>query len=177
MNLLFNASKNKKLFLALYVLIGLNALWFALKGAMVNLDVSKNILDLRLFYSLDDVMQYFDSIGEEGRNDYRFVTLVVDSLFPILYGTLIILQTAGAVGKFFNKNKMLLMLCLIAPLGLVLFDFLENANTRALLNAYPNISEDMVQQGQFYTQTKWTFGAIAVTTLILFNILGKKRRT
>jgi purine-cytosine permease-like protein len=176
MNILFNAAKNKKILLAIYSLIGLNALWFALKGAMVHIDPLENILDLRLFYSVNDVQLYFNSLGESGRSNYVFVTKYVDSVFPVLYGTLLVLQMAGIIGKFFNKNIALLFLCLLPIIGLVLFDFLENTNTRNLLHSYPNLSEELVKKGELFTQIKWAFGACAITLLVLLSIIGKQKK-
>lgn len=160
----------------MYGLIGFNAIWFVLKGATFHIDLSKNILDLRLFYTLGDVQYYFDSLGEAGRKNYIYVTRYVDSLFPILYGTLLILQTAQVIGKYFNKSNLLLLVGISLSLGIVIFDFMENNNTRNMLISYPNISEDMVQTGEKFTQIKWTFATATISFMVLLHFLGKKRR-
>ncbi|MFK7935190.1 MAG: hypothetical protein AB8G22_16885, partial [Saprospiraceae bacterium] len=45
------------------------------------------------------------------------------------------------------------------PLGIVLFDYLENFNTLQMLAQFPSITEEMANRGSLFTSTKWGFAA------------------
>ena len=165
LNFLFKLSDNKIIYRLLLVLLVIELVWFQFYGMKLNLDLSKNPLDLRLGYSSQDVINYLTYRGEAGRDDYKFALSVIDVIFPILYGLILIIDVSKIAKKFFNSNPVVHLLFVSTPVGVVVFDLLENKNTLSMIAAFPNITEDMAAKGSIYTLAKWSLGGL--TALII----------
>ena len=124
-----------------------------------------NMLDLELFYNETKVIASFNAIGPDGRSVYVLSALILDTLYPILYTSLIL----GAFIKLFKNSKILLFL----PIAAFSFDILENLQITRLNLNFPNINEFHVYLSSMTTSAKWI--VIAMTIAVLSYGIIKKR--
>ena len=129
-------------------------------------NIFSNMLDLELFYRKDNVVESFNTIGPDGQSVYVLSSLVLDTIYPILYTSLIL----GAYVKLFKSSRVFLFI----PLTAFSFDILENLQITRLILNFPNVNETHVYLSSMTTSFKW----IAILITILFLIYGiiKKRK-
>ena len=123
------------------------------------------MLDLELFYGKEDVVKNLDAIGPDGQNIYILSSLILDTLYPILYTSLFI----GAYVKLYKSSQLILFL----PLTAFSFDILENLQIIRLILNFPNINETHVYFSSMTTSLKWI--AIVITISVLIYGIIKKR--
>lgn len=167
LNFIFNLSAKKSVYRILLLILIIDIVWFNFYGVKFNFDISKNSLDLRFGYTSEEVSYYFNYLGEGGRADYKYAMSIIDMMFPLVYGMLLILQVASIVKKLYNANTVLLFILILLPVGTIVFDYLENLNTLKMLVAYPEIKDDLVTKGSFFTQTKWLFSSLTITFITI----------
>ena len=96
-------------------------------------------------------------MGPDGRSIYVLSSLLLDTVYPILYLSLFL----GAYFKLFRSSKAILFVPVIA----FSFDILENLQITRLNLNFPNINETHVYLASMTTSLKWI--AIAITVLVL----------
>ncbi len=129
-------------------------------------NIFSNMLDLELFYSKEDVVRNFNELGPDGRSVYVLSSLILDTLYPILYTSLIL----GAYVKLFKSSGVILFIPLIA----FSFDILENLQITRLLFNFPSVNETHVFLASMSTSFKWI--AILITISVLIYGIIKKRK-
>lgn len=125
-------------------------------------------IDVLKTYSLKEINQLFGKLQHEGREIHRQTTKVTDMIFPFGYGLLFILLSAFFLKKITRPEANWMYLSLI-PILLVLVDFKENFNTLNLLEAYPNLTVEMVDSASKVTHFK-TF--LVYIFILMPTILG-----
>ncbi len=128
-------------------------------------NIFSNMLDLELFYGKEDVVKNLDAIGPDGQNIYILSSLILDTLYPILYSSLFI----GAYVKLYKSSQLIVFL----PLTAFSFDILENLQIIRLILNFPNINETHVYFSSMTTSFKWI--AIVITISVLIYGIIKKR--
>lgn len=138
------------------------------------------ILDLQRTYTLSEVNEFFTKLKPEGRVIYKHVASFVDMIYPFVYGVLFILILTFLLKNLFGDGSNWLFLAL-TPLLIMLFDFLENINILALLDTFPQLSNDLVERGAMFTSLKWLWVLVTIGLVVLSGIgcfvkmiLGKK---
>ncbi len=124
------------------------------------------MLDLKFFYNEDIVIKNFNAIGTDGRSVYVLSSLLLDTIYPILYTSLFL----GAYVKLFKSYQIILFL----PLTAFSFDILENIQISMLNLNFPNINENHVYLSSMATSAKWI--AILVAILALFYGIIKRQK-
>ncbi len=144
----------------------------------INNSTNENIkiLDVRFGYNIDQVTELFKEMGENGRAAYFIILSKTDMIYPIIYGSFLILLIAFLLDKIYpHSNKILLFL--IFPIVGMVFDYLENFNTLYLLNKFPNITTEEVTFGSLMTQLKWVFILFSIALIVILLItLAIKRQ-
>ena len=130
-------------------------------------NIFSNMLDLELFYSKEDVVRNFNELGSDGRSVYVLSSLILDTLYPILYTSLIL----GAYVKLFKSSGVILLI----PLTAFSFDILENVQITRLILNFPNINETHVYLASMATSFKWIAISIAISVLI-YGIIKKRKK-
>ena len=130
-------------------------------------NIFANMLDLELFYSKENVVRNFNAIGSDGRRIYVLSSLILDTLYPILYTSLIL----GAYIKLFKSSELILYIPLIA----FSFDILENVQITRLILNFPNVNETHVYLASMATSSKWIAISIAISVLI-YGIIKKRKK-
>ena len=157
----FNFVSSTKSQIAIFVLLNICGLIFI----FLPHNIFSNMLDLELFYGKEDVVKNLDAIGPDGQNIYILSSLILDTLYPILYTSLFI----GAYVKLYKSSQLILFL----PLTAFSFDILENLQITRLILNFPNIDETNVYFSSMTTSLKWI--AIVITISVLICGIIKKR--
>ena len=122
------------------------------------------MLDLNLSYTSADVFKSFYQMGESGRYINLYSTLILDTIYPILYTSLIL----GAYVKLFKNNN--LIICI--PVTVFLFDIIENINIAYMNISYLDLNGTQVMLASMVTSIKW----FTIITMIAMLILGYLRK-
>ena len=130
-------------------------------------NIFANMLDLEFFYNEGTVAEYFNAMGSDGRSVYILSSLLLDTIYPILYTSLIL----GAYVKLFKSSQAILFL----PVTAFSFDILENIQITMLNLNFPNINETHVYFSSMTTSAKWIAVLFAILILI-YGILKKKKK-
>ncbi len=157
----FNFVSSTKSQIAIFILLNICGLIFI----FLPHNIFSNMLDLELFYGKEDVVKNLDAIGPDGQNIYILSSLILDTLYPILYTSLFI----GAYVKLYKSSQLILFL----PLTAFSFDILENLQITRLILNFPNINETHVYFSSMTTSLKWI--AIVITISVLIYRIIKKR--
>ena len=130
-------------------------------------NIFENMLDLDFFYNEGTVVKYFNAMGSDGRSVYVLSSLLLDTIYPILYTSLFL----GAYSKLFKSSQAILFL----PITAFSFDILENIQITMLNLNFPNINETHVYFSSITTSAKWIAVIFAILILI-YGIIKKKKK-
>ena len=123
-----------------------------------------NMLDLHFNYTSADVFKSFYQMGEKGRYINLYSTLVIDTIYPILYTSLML----GAYVTLFKNNKLILFL----PITVFILDIFENINIVYMNITFLNLNETQVMIASTITSFKW-ITVIGMLTLLIFGLIKK----
>ncbi len=125
-----------------------------------------NMLDLSFGFSGPDVQNTFEALGEKGRTQYIYSSLILDTVFPIIYGFLFL----GLLLKLKEERAFILSL----PFFAIIFDLCENISICLMMssNAFNEISESQIFLSSVLNQCKWVLCILVITILLIR--LGKK---
>ena len=126
-------------------------------------------LDTRTSYTKGDVMELFSKMGEEGRRSYEYSISVIDMIYPIIYGMLLILLLSKLIKNIFREGSNYIYLSLL-PIFIMIFDYAENTNTLTMLSKFPEISDSSVVFGSLVSGIKW-YSVSAILMLLITGIL------
>lgn len=131
--------------------------------------VSIQLLDTMLNYSAEEAYQQINAYGENGRTICVLSTLILDSLFPLLYGAFISLILVF----LFQKTKYRLFILL--PLLVILTDYIENTHIAILLINFPERLPNVVYLVNFITLGKWALLGLTLMA-ISFGFFLRNRK-
>ena len=149
--------------ITIFILLNLCGLIFILLPH----NIFSNMLDLELFYNKENVVKNLSSMGPDGRSIYVLSSLLLDTVYPILYLSLFL----GAYFKLFRSSKAIMLV----PITAFSFDILENLQITRLNFNFPNISETHVYLSSMTTSLKWAAIAITVSVLI-YGIIRRRKK-
>lgn len=114
-----------------------------------------HILDMELGFVSKDVYTWLTNFGEAGRERIWGVTLLLDSIYPIVYNALLILLLVGLLEYSYPRLVNSLYKLTLFPLLTMVADWLENMCTLILIWAYPSELPLVVALGSVFNQLKW----------------------
>lgn len=120
---------------------------------------SIQLLDTMLNYSLEEVYEQIKAYGENGRTICVFSTLILDSLFPLLYGAFMSLILVFLLRE--TKYRVLILM----PLLVVFIDYIENTHIAFLLINFPERLPNVVYWSNLMTLSKWTLVGMVLMTI------------
>lgn len=126
------------------------------------------LIDMKRDYTVEDINSFFTKIKPEGRQIHQFATGVVDMIFPFAYGALFILLSAFFLKKITSPDSKWMYLSLF-PVLLMIVDFKENLNTLNLLEQFPNLTAEMVDNASKVTGLK---SILTEASMLLPVVLG-----
>ena len=131
--------------------------------------VGQNLLDLKFGFQRDDVELTFSILGVEGKRLSIFVSLILDTIFPIVY-------VSFHLGIYHYSNYKNNFIYLV-PLLTGAFDLMENIQC-AMIMSIPSIDSVTDQQiilASGTNQIKWVLVFLMIT-IAIFPILKKAYR-
>ena len=119
-----------------------------------NLPINGEMLDLKSGYTYDEAMASMEQYGPDGRTTYAWASMLLDTLFPLVYVTLF----AGLIYRFrFTEGTWWLA---FVPVVAGVWDLLENVQITALLLGYPDVGPAQVASASAFTMVKGLLGPV-----------------
>ncbi len=159
-------TSNKSIFLLLILL-------FICSVCFQNLpnEIYPNMLDLLFGFNALDVKNTFETLGETGRTQYVYSSLILDTAFPVLYVLLFI----SILLKLNEKRIFILYIPILAGI----FDLGENISISLMMssNSFSEISESQIFISSALNQCKWSLCLCSVIFIffkLISNLLKKE---
>ncbi|WLR59387.1 hypothetical protein [Guptibacillus hwajinpoensis] len=132
--------------------------------------------DGSFFYTTEKLFSVAEQYGESGRSYYIKERFSFDIIWPLVYW--FFLTTSITVLFRSVSNEKWLFLNLLPSIG-VLFDYLENISTSAVMYFYPTTFPFISWAAPFFTSIKWSciyvsFSLILIGGLLRFIRVSKK---
>ena len=123
------------------------------------------MLDLLFGFNALDVQKTFEALGETGRTQYIYSSLILDTAFPILYALLFI----SILLKLNERRVFVLGLPILAGI----FDIGENIFISLMMsfNSFSEIAESQIIFSSLLTQCKWSLCLCSVV-FIFFTLIS-----
>ena len=128
-------------------------------------DITAPPIDLAFHYSVEQVYEWIELYGEEGRRRYMIGELTVDFVYPIVYTALF----CGLIGFFTKDGEDKYNSLAVLPTAIWLFDMLENTGIVTMLYHYPEKLHLVASVTAWITSIKWT---LALVTILMTIVLG-----
>lgn len=116
-------------------------------------------------YNYDYVTGLFQKLGDEGRDLYMNLQLVLDLFYPFFFGMAGCITLVLLFKKIYATHTRAIYLAYL-PLVAMVFDYGENFGIHCLLKNYPNITENTVARVNTFTLIKSYSTAAFWLTLI-----------
>ena len=134
-------------------------------------NIYPNMLDLSFGFSGPDVLKTFETLGETGRIQYVYSSLILDTVFPVLYVLLFI-----SILLKLNERR-IFVLCI--PMLAGIFDIGENIFISLMMssNSFSEIPELQIFISSLLNQCKWSlclFSVIFIFFKLISNSLKKE---
>jgi len=129
-------------------------------------NIYSNMLDLLFGFNALDVQKTFEALGETGRTQYIYSSLILDTAFPILYVLLFI-----SILLKLNEERVFVF-CL--PILAGFFDLGENIFISLMMssNSFSEIPQSQIFIASLLNQCKWILCTLIITILLIR--FGKK---
>ncbi len=123
------------------------------------------MLDLSFGFSGPDVLKTFETLGETGRTQYVYSSLILDTAFPVLYVLLFV-----SILLKFNERR-IFVLCI--PILAGIFDIGENIFISLMMssNSFSEIPESQIFISSLLNQCKWSLCLCSVI-FIFFKLIS-----
>lgn len=151
-----NFVAKKKSQISLFILLNLCGILFI----VMPYGIFPNMIDLYFSYSTADVFKSFYEMGDKGRYFYLYTTLILDTIYPIIYTSLIL----GAYTNLFKNQNYILLI----PILVFVLDIFENLNITYMNINYLLLDKTQVMIASNITSLKW----ITIFIMIFFLIYG-----
>ena len=124
-----------------------------------------NMLDLLFGFNALDVQKAFETLGETGRIQYVYSSLILDTVFPVLYVLLFI-----SILLKLNERRIFIF-CI--PIFAGIFDLGENISISLMMssNSFSEIPESQIFISSVLNQCKWSLCLCSVI-FIFFKLIS-----
>ena len=124
-----------------------------------------NMLDLLFGFNALDVQKTFETLGETGRIQYVYSSLILDTVFPVLYVLLFI-----SILLKLNERR---IFTLCTPILAGIFDLGENISISLMMssNSFREIPESQIFISSILNQCKWSLCLCSVI-FIFFKLIS-----
>jgi hypothetical protein len=132
-------------------------------------------MDLQFFSAPAKLFAMVASYGEYGRPFYRNVELTVDILYPIIYMLAYGLLISWLFQRGFKPTSKMQKLN-VMPVGMWLFDLLENLGIVTLLSTFPAQLTAVAWLTTIFTMIKWIFAGASMLLIVIGLVMAAKNR-
>lgn len=131
--------------------------------------------DTAFFYASQDLYDFAEAYGEEGRAAYVRARGTFDVVWPLVYAFFLVATISWAAGRAFVPNSQWQLLNLV-PVLAMLFDFLENLFTSLVMLRYPQPSPLAAAFAPPVSMIKWALvmGSFVLLLIIMGVAVGKR---
>ena len=112
--------------------------------------------DTSLWYSADELYHMAEAYGPLGRQAYVRARFTFDLVWPVVYGAFLATAISWFYARGFVPGSRWRLANVIPVLGM-LFDYLENLATSAVMWRYPNRTPVLALLAPLLTLVKWAF--------------------
>ncbi len=128
-------------------------------------EIYPNMLDLLFGFNTLDVKNTFETLGETGRIQYVYSSLILDTVFPVLYVLLFI-----SILLKLNERR-IFILCI--PILAGIFDLGENISISLMMSSssFSEIPESQIFISSVLNQCKWSLCLCSVI-FIFFKLIS-----
>lgn len=112
--------------------------------------------DTTFFYTPEKLYEFAEIYGEEGRQAYIQARFTFDLIFPLVYGTFLVVTISWLVKRISLGSTRWYLLNLM-PIAGVIFDLLENGMASVVMHAYPERQAGAAFLASIFTPLKWVF--------------------
>ena len=119
-----------------------------------NLPINGEMLDMKPGYTHEEAMTAMAQYGPDGRTTYAWGSMVLDTLFPLVYVTLF----AGLIYRFRLTDGTWWLAFLPVVAGI--WDLMENVQITAMLVAYPDVGQSQAALASAFTTVKGYIGPV-----------------
>ena len=128
-------------------------------------EIYPNMLDLLFGFNALDVQKTFETLGETGRIQYVYSSLILDTAFPLLYVLLFI-----SILLKLNERRIFI---LYIPILAGIFDLGENISISLMMssNSFSEIPESQIFISSLLNQCKWSLCLCSVI-FIFFKLIS-----
>ena len=131
--------------------------------------------DTSFIYSAEELYQFAEAYGPQGRSDYIRARVTFDVAWPLVYLAFLTTAIAWATQKAGKQSGFWEYLNLVPVFGLV-FDYLENMAVAVTMARYPGTTPILPQIASIFTTLKWLFigGSFVILALVIAIIIWQK---
>ena len=129
-------------------------------------NVGQNLLDLSIGFNREDINNAFNNMGERGKELHFYVSLILDTIFPLIY-------VSFHLGIYHYSNYKNNLIYLV-PLVTGSFDLMENIQCALIMNV-PTInlvSDEQIFLASSTNQIKWVL-VLLMITIAIFPVFKK----
>ena len=130
-------------------------------------------LDLQFFSTPAKLFGMIESYGEYVRPFYRNVELTVDIIYPVVYMLAFGLLISWLFQRGFKPDSQMQKLN-VMPVGMWLFDLLENLGIVTLLSTYPAQWMAAAWLTTIFTMIKWIFAGASMLLIVIGLVIAAK---
>ena len=134
-----------------------------------------NSLDTHFFYTPEKAYSLLSSYGDAGRILYRNGLLTIDIIIPLLYTLFLSQFISWLFQRSFNSQSKLQKLNVL-PVGIGIFDILENIGIVTMISIYPVQSDIIAWASSIFTMTKLSLAIIAVLLVLIGIVKASSNR-
>ncbi len=117
-------------------------------GVFPALPIGGEMLDVKSGYTFEEAVAALEGYGEQGRRLYGWSSATLDTLLPLVYGSLF----AGLIYRFRPAERLWRLAYL--PIGAGVLDLCENVQIILLLISYPDVPASQVASASLFTLAK-----------------------
>lgn len=123
------------------------------------------ILDVQFGFTPDEAYATLATLESHGRKNYMIMLAVIDSVYPFVYGMLLILAASYFLKKALSPDNVLRLLNIIA-VDAIIFDLLENISIIYLLSHFPERVDLAATLASVFGMIKWGVIALSIGVII-----------
>ncbi len=132
--------------------------------------VGGEMLDVMGGYTHSEALAALEGYGEAGRRVYALASLTLDTLFPVVYASLL----AGLIYRFRPTERMWRLAWLPPAVGVI--DLGENIQIVLMLTRYPDISAGQVAGASLFTTLKGYAVSACLALAVSLAVVALGRR-
>ncbi|MCB0512085.1 MAG: hypothetical protein R2760_01230 [Chitinophagales bacterium] len=167
--------KSLWIMLILYAVIGFGIIPY--KTAQMQQQYGEHLMPFDLTFGYDKAFadSFLDQLGENGRTEYVQFVKIYDSIYPFIYGGLLLTMLTLLISRGGYTHSKWRVLNLL-PILIVLVDFGENTCSIYNTTHFPSYSLTLLKIGSVLTQIKWSLVLLTFIAIIYFGFKAFKRR-